>query len=72
MLDKGQAVMEGLRAALANGEDVDNETEDCVRDLRWVGEKDLLLDSLRLILRKWYLRGGMGLGCATKLAKEIM
>jgi hypothetical protein len=48
MLDESKALLERSARAFANGEDVDNEAEDCVRNLWRVGKKHFLFDGLDL------------------------
>ena len=43
-------MVEGLSTALANGQDVDNEAEDCVGNLWRIGKKDFLFDGFDLRL----------------------
>ena len=68
MLDERETVMEGLRAALADGEDVDDQAKNRVRDLRRVGKEDLLLDGLGLLLG--WCRFRLALGCYDTVSLE--
>ena len=56
MLDEDQTLLECRVRAFARGENVHDQSEDVVRDMRWVGEQDLLLNRSRRFLLTFRLR----------------
>ena len=69
-------MVEALSTALADRQDVDNEAEDRVWYLRWIGEEDLLFNRLQLILNLIRRRCGLAIcytsASARKLSSQLM